>query len=65
MKYRELFRILTKDGWFTIRQTGSHLIMRHLVKPNQVVVPFHASKEIKKGTLSHILKDADIKITKR
>jgi len=36
--------------------------MRHPIKPNQVVVPSHGSKEIKKGTLSHILKDAEIKI---
>jgi len=62
MKYNQLIRILTRDGWFTIRQTGSHIIMRHPIKPNQVVVPSHGSKEIKKGTLSHILKDAEIKI---
>jgi len=65
MKHSELLRILIKDGWFTQRQSGSHLIMRHPTKQNQIVVPFHASQEIKKGTLSRILKDAEIKLPKK
>jgi len=65
MKYSELFRILTKDGWFTQRQSGGHLIMKHPTKPNQIVIPYHASQEIKKGTLLRILKDAGIKLPKK
>ena len=65
MKYGELLRLLKKDGWFEVRQTGSHIIMRHPAKKNQVVVPSHQSKEIKKGTLNSILKDAEIKTSKR
>lgn len=65
MKYSELFRILKKDGWYEIRQTGSHVMMKHPTKPNIIPVPFHASKEVKKGTLQAILKLADIKTNKR
>jgi mRNA interferase HicA len=65
MKYSELLRILKRDGWYGIRQSGSHLIMKHPTKENQIIVPCHASKEIKKGTLVSILKDAEIKIEKR
>ena len=65
MKCSELFKILTKDGWFVIRQKGSHIIMEHPTKKNRIVVPYHESKEVKKGTLSQILKDAELKITKR
>lgn len=65
MKYSELFRILAKDGWFTIRQSGSHVIMKHPDKPNQLTVPFHKSKDVNKGMLSAILKKAEIKIGKR
>lgn len=65
MKSSELLRILRKDGWYSLRQTGSHVIMIHDIKTNQIVVPFHASKEIKKGTLLSILKDAGIKTNKR
>ncbi len=65
MKSSELVRLLKKDGWVIVRQKGSHLIMQHLVKGNQLTVPFHAVKEVKKGLLNSILKDANIKISKR
>jgi mRNA interferase HicA len=65
MKSSELLKILKRDGWFEVRQTGSHLIMRHHFKKNQIVVPFHASKEVKKGTVNSILKDAELKTNKR
>ncbi|MFV0573125.1 MAG: type II toxin-antitoxin system HicA family toxin [Xanthomarina gelatinilytica] len=65
MKSSELLRIMKKDGWFVLRQKGSHLIMKHPTKPNIIPVPFHASKEMKKGTLQAILKLAGIKTNKR
>lgn len=65
MKYSELFRILKKDGWYEVRQTGSHVVMEHLTKPNQLIVPFHGSKEVKKGLLNALLKQADIKTNAR
>jgi predicted RNA binding protein YcfA (HicA-like mRNA interferase family) len=65
MKYSELFRLLKKDGWIEIRQKGSHVIMKHPVKEEQLTVPYHAGKEVKKGLLTAILKQADIKTTKR
>jgi predicted RNA binding protein YcfA (HicA-like mRNA interferase family) len=65
MKYSELFRLLKESGWFILRQSGSHVVMAHPEKPNKIVIPFHASKEVKKGLLSSILKDADIKTKKR
>ena len=65
MKYNELFRLLKKDGWIEIRQKGSHVILEHPEKQEQLTVPFHASKEVKKGLLTAILKQADIKTKKR
>ena len=61
MKSSELLRILQKDGWFIIRQSGSHIMMRHQIKAGVISMPFHASAEVKKGLLSAILKKADIK----
>ncbi len=49
MKYSELFRLLKKDGWIEIRQKGSHVIMKHPAKGEQLTVPYHAGKEVKKG----------------
>ncbi|MFK7899359.1 MAG: type II toxin-antitoxin system HicA family toxin [Cyclobacteriaceae bacterium] len=65
MKYNELFKLLKKDGWYEVRQKGSHIIMKHSTKEEQLTVPFHASKEVKKGLLRAILKQAGVKTNKR
>ena len=54
----ELLRVLTRDGWQQIRQTGSHVILRHAIKPGRVTVPVHANVVIKPKTLEMILKQA-------
>jgi len=51
---------MKRDGWFEARQKGSHIIMKPPTKANIIPVPFHASKEMKKGTLQAILKLAEI-----
>jgi mRNA interferase HicA len=61
MKSSELFRILKKDGWFVIRQAGSHVIMEHRTKKGQIVFPFHGSNEVGKGLEKKIKKDAGLK----
>ena len=65
MKYNELFRLLHKNGWFIVREKGSHRIMKHPEKSVQLTVPYHAGKEVKKGLLNAILKQANIKTGKR
>ncbi len=65
MKYNDLFRLLKKDGWFEVRQKDSHIIMKHPIKSEQLTVPNHSGKEVKKGLLTAILKQAKIKTTKR
>ena len=64
MKSSELLKILKRDGWFEIRQEGSHIMMRHPEKEGTIPVPFHGSKEVKKGLLKAILKEAEIKTDK-
>jgi predicted RNA binding protein YcfA (HicA-like mRNA interferase family) len=61
MKYSELIRILKQNGWFVVRQSGSHVMMQHPDKPIQLTVPNHGSKEIGKGLQQKILKQAGIK----
>jgi len=39
--------------------------MKHPTKTTALVVPFHGGKELPKGTLMSILKDAEIKTKKR
>ncbi|MFN5477452.1 MAG: type II toxin-antitoxin system HicA family toxin [Sphingobacteriales bacterium] len=61
MKSSELFSLLKKDGWFVLRQYGSHVIMEHPIKNGQIVCPFHGSHEVGKGLEKKIKKDAGIK----
>ncbi|MDA3817870.1 MAG: type II toxin-antitoxin system HicA family toxin [Prolixibacteraceae bacterium] len=59
MKYSNLIKILEADGWY-LHSCKKHRKYRHLVKKNQLIVPFH-SGEIPKGTANRILKDAGLK----
>ena len=61
MKSSELARLLKKDGWFIVRQTGSHMIMEQPVKKGQIVCPFHGSHEVGIGLEKKIKRDAGIR----
>ena len=61
MKLSELVRLLKKDGWFVVRQTGSHMILEHSLKAGQVICPYHGSHEVGKGLEKKIKRDAGIK----
>jgi len=54
----ELIDALEKLGWVAVRQRGSHVRLRHPHKPVPLVVPLH--RELKRGTLAGILRDAGI-----
>ncbi|MBI5412340.1 type II toxin-antitoxin system HicA family toxin [Candidatus Peregrinibacteria bacterium] len=56
---KKLICILYKHGFYFIRQNGSHAIFKNLKKNLKVVVPIH-SKDIPRGTIHAILKDAQI-----
>ena len=53
-----LIRALEKLGWQQIRQRGSHVRLKHPERTTFLVVPLH--RELKRGTLSAILKDAGV-----
>lgn len=65
MKYNELLKLLIDNGWIEIRQKGSHKIFSHPATGENISVPYHSGKEVKKGMLQSILKKARIKTTKR
>ena len=60
MKSSELVRLLKKDGWFVVRQTGSHMIMEHPTKKGQIVCHYHGSHEVGNGLEKKIKKDAGL-----
>jgi predicted RNA binding protein YcfA (HicA-like mRNA interferase family) len=55
----KLVKILSKLGYYTDHQTGSHIILRHNKPPfRRLTIPNH--KEIAKGTLGAIIEDAGL-----
>ena len=50
-----------RDGWYVVRQSGSHMIMEHPTKKGQVVCPAHGSHEVGKGLEKKIKKDAGLR----
>ena len=50
----QLLRALHRDGWYEVRQVGSHISLQHPTKVNTVTVPRH-SGTLKLGTLAGIL----------
>jgi predicted RNA binding protein YcfA (HicA-like mRNA interferase family) len=54
----QLIRALERDGWRVVRQRGSHVRLKKAERRNALVVPLH--KEIRRGTLAGILRDAGL-----
>jgi len=60
VKGNRLVKALEKEGWYVDRARGGHVIMRHGDRPGaKVIIPVHG-KPIKAGTLSNILKKAEL-----
>jgi predicted RNA binding protein YcfA (HicA-like mRNA interferase family) len=55
-----LIKALRKDGWEVIRQRGSHVRLKKTGRKHALVVPLH--REIRRGTLAGILRDADLSV---
>ena len=61
MKDKEIIKILEADGWYFLKQKGSHRQFLHPTKPGKTTVPMHAGRDILAGTLKSILKQAGLK----
>ncbi len=60
MTFRELEKILIKDGWVLKAIKGSHYHYIHSEKPGKITIPNHKG-DVKKGTAEGILKQAGLK----
>jgi predicted RNA binding protein YcfA (HicA-like mRNA interferase family) len=49
MKSSELLRLIKRAGWVEVRQTGSHITLRHPDHEEPLIFPNHGSKEVRKG----------------
>jgi len=57
----KVIKVLSKIGYETDHQTGSHIILRHREMPHKrLTVPNH--KEIARGTLKAIIEEAELTV---
>lgn len=54
-----LIKMIEKDGWVKIAVRGSHSQFKHPTKKGRVTIP-HPKKDLPKGTVQSILKQAKI-----
>jgi predicted RNA binding protein YcfA (HicA-like mRNA interferase family) len=59
IKPRQLEQVLLRAGFEFVRQKGSHRMYTRGV--DKVVIPYH-NKDLKKGTLKSVLKQANISV---
>jgi predicted RNA binding protein YcfA (HicA-like mRNA interferase family) len=64
VNYRKVINALKRDGWIVIRRKGSHIRLEKTTgeKISRLAIPAH--NPIKRSTLSHILKYANLSIDK-
>ena len=60
-KVKDLLTLIEADGWFQVRQRGSHRQYHHPSKSGTVTVSGKPSVEVPPGTLSSVLKQAGLK----
>ena len=53
--------MLTEDGWYKVSQKGSHMKMRHRIKPGLIIFPNHGSNEVGTGLEKKLLKQAGLR----
>ena len=61
MTAKQIGKLVKNNGWYLVRQKGSHKIYKHETISGIVVIPFHGKKDLPKGTEQSILKKAKIK----
>ncbi|MCI8507516.1 MAG: type II toxin-antitoxin system HicA family toxin [Lachnospiraceae bacterium] len=59
MKAREIEKLITADGWYHVKQVGSHRHFKHPNKPGKVTIPIH-SGDLDKTTVKSIMKQAGL-----
>jgi predicted RNA binding protein YcfA (HicA-like mRNA interferase family) len=61
IKVQELLKILREDGWYLVRQKGSHRQFHHPTKTGTVTIAGKTSVELPPATLQSVLKQAQLK----
>ncbi|MEK0338186.1 MAG: type II toxin-antitoxin system HicA family toxin, partial [Nitrosopumilus sp.] len=62
VNYKKVVNAFKRDGWVVVRQKGSHIRLEKVTakKISKLTIPAH--NPIKRSTLSHILKYANLTV---
>ena len=60
LKGPEIIRALERGGFFVHRIKGSHHILKHIDKPELRVVVAHHRRDLPRGTVAEIIKQAGL-----
>lgn len=61
MKIRDVVSMVEADGWFEVRQRGSHRQFKHPTKPGLVTIAGKPGDDLAPGTLNGVLKQAGLR----
>ena len=62
MSSRKILQLLRVDGWYEVARRDSHVQLKHATKAGRVTVP-HPKKDLPRGTLRSIEKQAGLKLS--
>ena len=62
LSYDVIINALHRDGWIVVRQKGSHIRLQKRSDNEVLKITIPAHKPVKRSTLSHILKQARLKL---
>ncbi len=60
MKVRDVIKLIEEDGWYVVGTKGSHRQYKHPSKPGRVTIAGHPNDDLAPGTLSSVLKQAQL-----
>jgi predicted RNA binding protein YcfA (HicA-like mRNA interferase family) len=60
MKVRDIIKLIESDGWFLVRQRGSHRQYKHKEKQGLVTIAGHFGDDLAQGTIKSIFRQAGI-----
>ncbi|MCF8084566.1 MAG: type II toxin-antitoxin system HicA family toxin [Deltaproteobacteria bacterium] len=58
----EVVRAFKRSGWHVARRKGSHVIMEKEGFDATPSIPVHKGKDVKKGTLRNLIRDAELSV---
>lgn len=64
VNYDQVIRALQRDGWVVVRQKGSHIRLQKHMREKTLKLTVPAHRPIKRSTLTHILKQANLTVEK-